>query len=52
MEYTLNSENNGNIVILENYRKNKFGLITTEKYMLQKFDYGLKRQIPSATRDG
>jgi hypothetical protein len=36
MEYTLNNENNENTVILENCRKKiKFGLITTEKYMLQ-----------------
>jgi hypothetical protein len=36
MEYTLNNENNENTVIVENYRKIiKFGLIATEKYMLQ-----------------
>jgi hypothetical protein len=41
------------MVTLENCRKKiKFGLITTEKYMLQKFDCGLKIEIPSATRDG
>jgi hypothetical protein len=40
-------------VILENGReKIQFGLIMTEKYMLQKFDCGLKREMPSATRDG
>jgi hypothetical protein len=53
MEYTLNNENNENTIILENGReKIEFGLITTEKYMLQKFDCGLKRELPSAIRDG
>jgi hypothetical protein len=34
------------------WKKVKFELIMTEKYMLQKFDCGLKREMPSATQDG
>jgi hypothetical protein len=52
-EYTLYNDNNENMVILENCRKKiKFGLITMEKYMLQKFGCGLKREMSSAMRDG
>jgi hypothetical protein len=44
MEYTLYNDNNENTVILENSRKKiKFWLITTEKYMSQKFYCRLKR---------
>jgi hypothetical protein len=51
MEYTLYNDINENTVILEICRKNKikFGLITTEKYMLQKFDCGLKREMRRGT---
>jgi hypothetical protein len=52
-KYTLYNDNNENTVILENCRKKiKFGLITTEKYMLKKFDCGLQIEMSSATRDG
>jgi hypothetical protein len=40
------------MVILKNYReKIKFGLITTVKYMLQKFDCGLKWEMLWAAWD-
>jgi hypothetical protein len=34
-KYTLNNEINEKMVVLEKFRKNIFGIITMEKYMLQ-----------------
>jgi hypothetical protein len=51
-EYTLNNENNENTVILEKCRKNQIWTNYDGEIHVTKFGCGLKREIPSATRDG
>jgi hypothetical protein len=52
-EYTLNNENNENTMILENCRKiNQIWTNYDGEIYVTKFDCGLKREMPSATRDG
>jgi hypothetical protein len=46
-EYTLNNENNANIVISENCRKNKQIWTNYDREIhVTKFDCGLKRECP------